>query len=119
MANSAWSVLVGVELDTTSNKIQSQLNKLSKDLTINLDSKQAKEGIENLGDSVENTSLTFQAANMIFSKTIDIIMSMTDEVYALDTALTEFKKVSDLSGDALDSYVDKLNQMGDSVARTG
>ena len=53
------------------------------------------------------------------SKCVDIIEKMTDQVFELDTSLTEFKKVSDLSGSALDSYVDKLSDMGKEVARTG
>lgn len=69
--------------------------------------------------STDDLSLSFQAANEIFSKTIDIISSMAQQVLELDTALTEFRKVSDLSGEALDNYVGKLTEMGSTVARTG
>lgn len=69
--------------------------------------------------STDDLSLSFQAANEIFSKTIDIISSMAQQVLELDTALTEFRKVSDLSGQALDNYVGKLTEMGSTVARTG
>ena len=65
------------------------------------------------------TSLTFQAANEIFSTATDIISSMVEQIFELDAALTEFKKVSDLSGSALDNYVAKLSEMGTVVARTG
>lgn len=116
MANN-YSVLVSVELDTKN--VQQQLDKNLKNLKVDLDTTDAKSNIDNLGSSMEDTSLTFQAANMIFSKTIDVVASMVDQVYELDTALTEFKKVSDLSGSSLDQYVSKLSVMGEAVARTG
>ena len=53
------------------------------------------------------------------SKSLDIITSMVEEVYALDSSLTEFKKVSDLSGASLDNYTNKLSAIGKTVARTG
>lgn len=117
MANSAWSILVGVELETT--KIKSQLQEATKGLKVSVNAKDAVEGIDNLDSSIKNASLSFQAANEVFSTTIDIISAMTEQVFELDTALTEFKKVSDLSGTALDNYVDKLSTMGSTVARTG
>lgn len=116
MANN-YSVLVGVELDTKN--VQKQLDNNLKNLKVDLDTTDAKSNIDNLGSSMEDTSLTFQAANMVFSKTIDVVASMVDQVYELDAALTEFKKVSDLSGSSLDQYVSKLSVMGEAVARTG
>lgn len=80
---------------------------------------EAGSSTENLGEKMQATQLTFQAANEIFSKSVDIINSMFNQVLELDTALTEFQKVSDLSNDALDNYVTKLTQMGSTVARTG
>ena len=35
-----------------------------------------------------------------------------------DDAITDFKKVSDLSGDSLDAYTEKLGELGEEVART-
>ena len=115
--NSMYSVLVDVDLQTST--IQKQLNDASKNLKVDLNTSNASKDLKDLGDTMDNVSLTFQAANEIFSKSIAIIMSMVDQVYELDSALTEFKKVSDLSGSALDDYVDKLNTMGSAVARTG
>lgn len=43
---------------------------------------------------------------------------MVTQYAELDKATTEFKKVSDLTGGALDSYVSKLGSMGTTVART-
>lgn len=85
--NSNYSILVDVELQTSN--LQQQLNNATKKLKAQIDTKEAKEGIDNLGESMEDTSLTFQAANEIFSKSIEIISSMVEEVYNLDSALTE------------------------------
>ena len=63
--------------------------------------------------------LTYQQANAIMQASIEVIGRMIDSVFELDDALTEFKKVSDLSGASLDAYVDKLAQMGLEVGRTG
>lgn len=115
--NSNYSILVDVELQL--DDIQRQLDKAAKDMKLDLNASATKKGLDDISDSAEDVSLTFQAANAIFSKTIDIIANMTEEVYALDGALTEFKKVSDLSGTSLDSYVQKLSIMGSAVARTG
>lgn len=43
---------------------------------------------------------------------------MATETMALDKALTEFKKVSDLNGDSLKNYTKQLGEMGKLTART-
>lgn len=109
-----YSILVDAEFDTR--RIQDKLNKAAKGVKVNV---QGKKEIEGLGKAMEDTSLTFQAANEVFSKSIDVISSMVEQVFEMDSALTEFKKVSDLSGESLDDYVDKLTKAGGLVARTG
>ena len=111
---SNYSILVDVELDTSN--IQKQLDKNAK---VQLNTTDAIKSLLGLDNAMEDTSLTFQAANEVFSTTKDILMSMVKQVYELDSAIIEFQKVSDLTGDALDNYVQKLNDMGDSVAKTG
>ena len=115
--NSNYSILVDVELETST--IKKQLNDASKNVVINFDTKQAVENVNDLTDSVSEMGLTYQEANMIMSRSLEIIGSMVSQVFELDTALTEFKKVSDLSGSSLEAYVDKLTEMGSAVARTG
>ena len=44
---------------------------------------------------------------------------MVKNVYELDGALTEFRKVSDLSGKGLEQYTDQAYKVGKTVARTG
>ena len=111
---SNYSILVDVELDTSN--IQKQLDKNAK---VQLNTTDAIKSLLGLDNAMEDTSLTFQAANEVFSTTKDILMSMVKQVYELDSAIIEFQKVSDLTGDALDNYIQKLNSMGDSVAKTG
>ena len=111
---SNYSILVDVELDTSN--IQKQLDKNAK---VQLNTNDAIKSLLGLDNAMEDTSLTFQAANEVFSTTKDILMSIVGQVYELDSAIIEFQKVSDLTGDALDNYVQKLNDMGDSVAKTG
>ena len=75
--------------------------------------------MNDLSTAGENLGLTFQEANLIMSRSIEAISSMVEQVYELDGALTEFKKVSDLSGSSLESYTADLTKMGKQVARTG
>ena len=48
----------------------------------------------------------------------DAMASTIDVVKDFDDALTEFKKVSDLSGEALNDYAKQLGELGSTVART-
>lgn len=133
-----YSILVGIKLDPTG--IQQQLDEIkTKTLEVKLavdgeagvkglddaintyvkDSKKATEKTDKLADSTENLGLTYHQANAIMSKSIDIISNMLDSVFELDDAVVSLKKVSDLSGESLDIYVQKLTEMGQEVGRTG
>lgn len=101
---SAWNVQVGVKLDLK------ELDKL-KNRKIDIDAS----GAINAGKDLD---LTYQAANRIFTETIQIIGDLVSQTFELNSAMTEFQKVSDLTGDSLDSYVSKLGDMGETVART-
>lgn len=92
--------------------IETRVNQMvGKKIKINADTSDAQQGIENL-------SLTYQAANEIFTKTVAIISDMVGQYAQLDRATTEFKKVSNLTGSSLDRYVQKLGKMGQTTART-
>lgn len=84
-----YSILVDVELQTKN--IKSQLNKISKEQTIpfKVESKDATKELNELEKSIEEVGVSFQEANLIMSRSIDTIVSMVDQVYELDTALTE------------------------------
>ena len=140
-----YSILVGIKLDTSdvqkqldaikgreikvkvsvegneelkeTAEIMGQLPKRSK--TIKEETDKTTDSIKDQADEVEKLGLTYQQANAIMSKSVEIIGMMVDSVFSLDDALTSFKKVSDLSGQSLDNYVEKLTQMGLEVGRTG
>ena len=112
---SQYSILVDVDFSTS--QIQQKLRQAAQNTKINFDVDSGS--IDQAAKAAENLGLTFQEANLIMSKSLDIITSMVDEVYALDSSLTEFKKVSDLSGASLDNYTNKLSAIGKTVARTG
>ena len=112
---SQYSILVDVDFSTS--QIQQKLRQAAQNAKINFDVDSGS--IDQAAKAAENIGLTFQEANLIMSKSLDIITSMVDEVYALDSSLTEFKKVSDLSGASLENYTNKLSAIGKTVARTG
>lgn len=62
---------------------------------------------------------TYMSVTTVFYQGIRAIRSMVNEVKELDKTLTEFKKVSDLSGESLDRYVKKAYEAGETVAKTG
>lgn len=89
MAGKNYSILVDVELQTQS--IKRQLNKISKEQNISfkVESKDAVKNLNELEKSIKEVGITFQESNLIMSRSIDAIVSMVDQVYELDTALTE------------------------------
>jgi len=108
---SNYSIIVDV--DFQKGKVEQKLS----DVVQNLNSlTEAKKKATSAGNDL---NLTFNVANELFQKSTQIITDMVGQIYELDTALTEFKKVSDLSGDALNDYVSQLSAMGGEVARTG
>lgn len=89
MAGKNYSILVDVELQTQS--IKRQLNKISKEQNVSfkVESKDAVKNLNELEKSIKEVGITFQESNLIMSRSIDAIVSMVDQVYELDTALTE------------------------------
>ena len=123
---SNYSIIVDAELDLK--KIKEQLKEVASngvDLKVH-GATQGKKEIDDvtkstrqLNEAGQDLELTFNVAHEVFSKFLSVVKDMAGQVYELDAALTEFKKVSDLSGSALDDYVDKLSQLGQEVGRTG
>ena len=123
---SNYSIIVDAELDLK--KIKEQLKEVSSN-GIDLKVHGAAQGKKEIDDVTKSTrqlneagqdlELTFNVAHEVFSKFLSVVKDMAGQVYELDAALTEFKKVSDLTGSALDDYVDKLSQLGQEVGRTG
>ncbi len=107
---SNYSIIVDAKLDLES--IDDQLKKSRKTIKFDVDSQSAKQQLQDLG-------LTYQQLQLIASKSIETFKILSGQVFELDGAVTEFQKVSDLSGDALDRYVSKLSEAGREVSRTG
>lgn len=84
-----YSILVDVELQTKN--IKSQFNKIAKEqkIPVKVDSKDAVKNLNELEKAIKEVGITFQESNLIMSRSIDAIVSMVDQVYELDTALTE------------------------------
>lgn len=84
-----YSILVDVELQTKN--IKSQLNKISKEqkIPVKVESEDAVKKLNELEKAIKEVGITFQESNLIMSRSIDAIVSMVDQVYELDTALTE------------------------------
>lgn len=79
--------------------------------------KSLKNSINDLFDTagkVAKFSLITTALNTLSQAFTDGVQA----VKAYDDALTDFQKVSDLSGDSLEKYAEKLGTLGESVART-
>lgn len=84
-----YSILVDVELQTKN--IKSQLNKIAKEqkIPVKVESEDAVKKLNELEKAIKEVGITFQESNLIMSRSIDAIVSMVDQVYELDTALTE------------------------------
>lgn len=134
MASTNYSVLVDVDFDVSQfeSKLQQQVNKSFKN-GFKFDTSAAQKSADELSQSLDNLNvsannvniagqeagLTWQQAAAIFDACKTVIGAMVDEVFTMDSALTEFQKVSDLSTASLQGYVDTLKGLGDEVARTG
>lgn len=126
-SNNDYSILAKVVLDL--NNIQSQLNNAAKKVTFKVDGKGIRSvtaeldtmstATQQASKHAEDLGLTYQQARLIMDKCVDTISSMVEQVYTLNSAMTEFKKVSDLRGSGLEDYVQSLSDMGKTVARTG
>lgn len=107
-SNANYSILVDVELQTES--IKKQLNESVVKL---------KKETDKAKMSAEDLTLTWQQSAEIMDKALSTIENMVEQVYKLNAATIEFQKVSDLSGQQLDDYVQQLSDLGSNVARTG
>ena len=63
--------------------------------------------------------IQFGATTAVIRGVTSGMADMVNKTFELDGALTEFKKVSDLSGKGLEKYTDQAFKAGRSVAKTG
>lgn len=61
----------------------------------------------------------YLSVTTVFYTAVSAIKSMVDEVIALDSALVDLQKVSDLSGKSLEKFVSKAYEVAAEVANTG
>lgn len=124
--NSNYSIIIDAELELK--KAQKQLNDFKKsNKSFNIDVgvngagkiKDAANQTQHLDNSTQDLSFTYQQLNQVIQSVTQVMGQMYEQVKNLDTAQTEFKKVSDLSGSALDDYTSKLAKIGQEVGRTG
>lgn len=111
-----------VRVDTSD--VQKQLSKKK----ISVDTKDATNQITGLGTKVKSLGSTFVDTTkkvLQFGLSTSVIglfqntlVDAVEIVKDFDDALTELKKVSDLSGDSLNEYTQYLGELGESVART-
>ena len=126
-SNADYSILAKVVLDLGG--IQKQLNNASKGVKFNIDSggvATATTQMNELGDATDKAGAAAVSAYsnwyqyyMVLQQVINVVESLAEQTFTLDASMTDFKKVSDLTGSALDSYVKKLTETGKAVARTG
>lgn len=107
-----WKVSVGVDLDVSD--IQKQLDQVHGHIDLS-DSTSSVKGLTAAGKQM---NLTYQAAYSIFSKSVGAIASMVDQVKEMDSAVTEFRKISELSGASLNNYINDLYEAGKQTGRT-
>lgn len=101
------------------------LKNASEQITkISASMKDASKNAKDLGVGLRDFSGTllkvaeFQIITKILNLTTSAMSEAISTVKEYDDALTEFKKVSDLSGESLDEYTEKLGKLGGEVART-
>lgn len=115
---------------------QQGVKDLNKDLKgLDKNAKQATDSAKNLGNSLNQVDKESKSLGQSFgdivtkvgkfylaTKPIQMMQQAFDEaietVKEFDDVVTEFKKVSDLNGESLDDYTQKLGELGQTVART-
>lgn len=132
MANSnLYRINLQARVDTKT--IKAQLAQIEKTSTINVkvNSAGATQTVKQM-NKVNRATMTASAAFVDITKKVALFGAATSiisgftaacgaamqAVLDFDKSLTEFKKVSDLSGESLDAYTKKLGEMGAETARS-
>lgn len=101
------------------NKYGKEIGKVTEKVTENVE--KSRTGLNQLGQSFSDIIVKvakFYLASLPIRAMQTAITSAIQSVKDFDSALTEFKKVSDLSGESLNKYTEKLEQLGKLTART-
>lgn len=100
---------IKIKVNVTGNTQLKDTNTQLKDMPANTE--MAQRGVYKLAtefNNLKSTALGLYAT----------LKGLTQPVFELDTSMTEFKKVSDLSGSSLDNFVDKAKTVRAEVGRT-
>ena len=121
MATSNFSVLVDLVPDVSSlkKKLKNQNIEIKVGVTGTEKVKDLNTAVQDNAKAVEDAALTWQQYREMLNLATRAIEAFVGQTMEMDESLTEFKKVSTLSGNELDRYVDKLSEAGKQVARTG
>lgn len=108
---------VGIDVDTS--KLNSALSGL-KGLKVGFDdtSSSAEKTSQSIGDIFTKVS-KFGGVTLVINELRQSLMDGVDAVRELDAAVTEYKKVSDLTDEGMKSFVEDARELGLEVARTG
>lgn len=120
-----YQVILDAKINsTTLNKQLSDISKKNKGLTFTDSTK----GVKALGDAAKktngfatgllNTLNKFNASITAIRSIVYTVQQLTEATFELNKAQTEFRKVSDLSGQALDAYTQKAAKAGEATAKT-
>lgn len=111
---------IKVDLEINGTQAQQAINGALK--TTLSDTKSITNETKKLGQSWGDAAAKFlkwQIIGDIQHGIINGIQDMLDNVFKLDTALTEFNRVSDLSTEDLAKFTDQAYKAGEAVGRTG
>jgi TP901 family phage tail tape measure protein len=106
----------------TFNTVTGKTSSEIKSVSLNIE--KANKALNPFGTGLENLLKTgakvavFSVLAGAINSVKDAMASTIDVVKDFDDALTEFKKVSDLSGEALNDYTKQLGELGVEVGRT-
>ena len=106
------------QIDTVTKKASKSTNAYSES------AKNASKNVKDLGVGLTNFWGTMRkiAEFQVINKVLDFFTTAMTEAITVtkdfDDALTNLRKVSDLDGDALQEYTDKLAELGETVGRT-
>jgi len=95
-------------------------SRLIRSLTADINA--ASRGTNTFAASIEYMTERFLQITIIieaFRKIVSAITDMISAVSSLDASIVELKKVSDLTGDSLESFVSRAYDVGSQLARTG
>lgn len=107
---------VGIDVDTS--KLNSALSGL-KGLKVGFDdtSSSADKTSQSIGDIFAKVS-KFGGVTLVINELRQSLMDGVDAVRELDAAVTEYKKVSDLTDEGMKQYIEDAREMGLEVGRT-